>query len=109
MAGALKTDSRLSGLRPRMTAQRQINAAAYQLCPASNQPYDESGCVRGERSGSRLSHIDDLALPASGEWRLRVALRDSAGNLDWNRGADLDRLRLDTGTPVAAFQPFDPA
>ena len=86
-----------------------IDAAAYQLCPASNQPYDETGCVRGERSGSRVSHIDDLALPSSGEWRLRVALRDAAGNLDWDRAAVLERLRLDTGAPLVAFQPFDPA
>ncbi len=50
-----------------------IAAAAYQLCPASNQPYDETGCVRGERSGARLSGIDDLTLPSSR--RVAVACR----------------------------------
>jgi hypothetical protein len=81
----------------------------YELCPSANRPDDRSGCVTGRRSGGVLSRIDDLAVPFSGEWRLRLALKDAAGNLDWDRAAILDLLRLDSDLPTGTFLPFDVA
>jgi hypothetical protein len=86
-----------------------VAAADYELCPARNQPYDSSGCVTGRRTGQDIARIDDLSVPSSGEWRLRVALRDAAGNLDRDRSAELGGLRLDGDLPSASFLPFDSA
>jgi hypothetical protein len=86
-----------------------IAVATYSLCPAADAPEDESRCVRGERRGESIARLDHLAVPTSGAWRLRVALADAAGNIDEDRAATMEFLRLDTDRPVATFLPFDPA
>jgi hypothetical protein len=85
-----------------------IAAADYQLCPAANAPYDDAGCRTGSQSGDNLAELRDLQLPSDGTWRLRVSLRDAAGNSDHDRAATLDDLRLDREAPVAALEPLDP-
>jgi hypothetical protein len=92
---------------PSEGAVAPIDAAAYEVCPDGNAPFDDSGCVRGFRTGSEISGIDDLAVPGDGVWRVRIALRDAAGNSDPERSADFGGLRLDTEPPVATFLPFD--
>jgi hypothetical protein len=84
-----------------------VQTAKYSLCPKSNGPDDQSRCVSGQRSGEGIARLDDLAVPGNGAWRLRVALADAAGNIDEDRVATLEFLRLDTDQPVAAFLPFD--
>ena len=86
-----------------------IDGVEYRLCPLANSHDDESGCVRGSRTAPDLSRIDDLAMPAAGAWRVLVALRDAAGNVDWDRGAEVSALRFDATAPMASFLPFDPA
>jgi hypothetical protein len=85
-----------------------VSEVEYELCPAANRPHETSGCVNGRRSAAGAARIDDLAVPGAGEWRLRLALRDAAGNLDWDRSAVLEGLRFDGDLPRAAFLPFDP-
>ncbi|MDA0180961.1 hypothetical protein OJ997_11700 [Solirubrobacter phytolaccae] len=86
-----------------------VVAAEYELCPNDNDVGDLDGCVRGERSGADIARIDDLAVPHSGAWRLRIALRDEAGNIDWDQTADREGIEFDSDAPSASFLPFDPA
>ena len=65
--------------------------------------------MRGSRQGTDLSRVGDLAVPGAGQWQLRVALRDAAGNVDWDRSGRVEGLRYDGTAPMAAFLPFDPA
>jgi hypothetical protein len=97
----------VSWVNPQSDGLSPLEAVEYELCPAANPPDDDSGCVRGNRNGRNLERIPDLTVPRSGEWRLRVALRDGAGNLDWNASGVLEPLRLDAEVPTAAFLPFD--
>jgi hypothetical protein len=99
----------VSWTNPPDSGESAVNRAEYQLCPASNAPYDESGCVSHSAVGDNLTHIRGLEVPDDGEWRLRVSLRDAAGNGDSDRAATVDGLRLDTNPPEATFLPFDAA
>jgi hypothetical protein len=98
----------VSWTNPPSEGESAVGRADYELCPAANRPYDESGCRRGERIGDGLARISDLEVPSDGEWRLRVSLRDAAGNGDGDRAATVDGLRLDTGPPSVAFAPVVP-
>ncbi|HEY4278081.1 MAG TPA: carboxypeptidase-like regulatory domain-containing protein, partial [Conexibacter sp.] len=86
-----------------------IAGADYELCPATNAPYDSSGCVGGQVRGEGLSELSALELPGDGAWRLSLSLRDAAGNADRDRAATLDGLRLDREPPAAAFAPLAPS
>jgi len=109
-SGSWQRDNRFAvqWVNPAADASAPIDGIAYQLCPAANKAFDESGCVTGQRDGSGLTRLDDLAVPAAGEWTLRLALRDAAGNVDLDRSAKLEPLRFDGTAPMGAFLPFDP-
>jgi hypothetical protein len=98
----------VSWTRPPAGDESPIGTAEYELCPALNAPYDDSGCRRGHSDGDDISRISDLEVPGDGEWRLRLSLRDTAGNGDQDRAATIEGLKLDTMRPTAAFLPFDP-
>ncbi|HWK27154.1 MAG TPA: hypothetical protein VNS09_11340 [Solirubrobacter sp.] len=55
-----------------------LTAVRYELCPLSGV----GDCLTSERSYTGTPRIDGLAVPHSGVWRLRVAMRDEAGNVD---------------------------
>ncbi len=82
-----------------------IAGAEYEFCPATNGPYDRQGCVK--TSGSQ-DQADMISAPHDGEWSLRVALRDAAGNTDPNQAATIEPLRVDTSAPQGTFEAFDP-
>jgi hypothetical protein len=109
--GTWRADNRfeVSWSNPPDSGESAITDAVYQLCPAANSPYDEESCVSARVTGENLTRVRDLEVPADGEWRLRLSLRDAAGNGDADRAATVEGLRLDTHRPEAAFLPFDPA
>jgi hypothetical protein len=85
-----------------------IAAADYRLCPATDTAGSSSRCVAGSRSGSNLTKISDLAVPGEGDWTLRVALRDAAGNVNLTSAAVVKGLRFDATAPEASFEPMSP-
>jgi hypothetical protein len=97
----------LNWVNPRETGPTPSVGAQYTLCPIANASHDPTGCMTGSRDGADIDRIDDLAAPASGAWRLRLALRDAAGNVDVYDGATLPNLRLDLLPPSALFLPPD--
>jgi hypothetical protein len=98
---------RLRWVNPATEGTAPIEGAEYELCPATNAPYEPSGCVSGRRDGLTINEIDDLTVPGPGEWRMRVWLRDAAGNADGASGAVLGTLRLDSEMPNGTFLPFE--
>ncbi|MFL5844345.1 MAG: hypothetical protein ACJ762_06595 [Solirubrobacteraceae bacterium] len=80
-----------------------IAGAEYRLCPATG-----GSCLTGTRSGDTLTRVDDLQLPASGEWTMTVWLRDAAGNADPNANATA-QLRFDPTAPTVGFEPPNPS
>lgn len=84
-----------------------VAGAEYLLCPATNAPYEEVGCVREQSERAGISS-GTVSVPHDGAWSLRVTLRDAAGNFDAGRSATLEPLRLDSAAPFGEFVPFDP-
>ena len=99
----------VSWTRPRDEDASPHVGLEYRICPAANDPSDLAGCVTGQRDGSNLEWLDDVAMPRSGIWRLRLALRDQAGNVDLDGGATLTNLRFDSDPPEVAFLAADPS
>lgn len=102
-------DFSVSWNRPREEQAAPIVGVEYRICPAANDPGNLTSCVHGQRSGTNLEWLNDLAVPGSGVWRLRVALRDAAGNVDLAGGATVTNLRLDADPPEIAFVAADPS
>ncbi|MDA0173315.1 hypothetical protein OJ998_29700 [Solirubrobacter taibaiensis] len=99
----------VSWTNPPMSGTAPIAAVRYELCPSANLPYDDTGCVIGWREGSNIARLDDIEVPRNGSWRLRLALRDAAGNFDAGHLASLDvPLRLDTQAPEISLLALDP-
>lgn len=98
-----------------------IARAVYELCPASadsSNPSVAAGgrrrCISGSRSGSRLTTIANLAVPAEGMWMLRrLWLQDAAGNQNPAAAVKISGLGFDatppTGVAFAFERPDDPA
>jgi hypothetical protein len=92
-----------------------IVAAEYQLCPTL--PLDASPaaraeaqrqCVRGTKTGSQLTKIENLAVPKEDEWTLNLWLRDEAGNQQQASAVKVDGLDFDITPPgEVAFMPQD--
>jgi hypothetical protein len=95
-------------INPRDGGPTPIVGVDYRLCPIANTSNDATGCVTGQRSGVDVDRIDDLVVPTSGTWRLRLAVRDGAGNVDLEGSATLANLRLDAVSPRLSFLGRDP-
>ena len=89
---------------PREEEVAPLAGAEYELCPVGSDR-----CIRGSRSGSGLAAIEDLSVPAPGEYVLKVWLRDEAGNHDARTAAPAVHLRFDGLAPDLEFEPLDPA
>jgi hypothetical protein len=78
-----------------------ITSAHYRLCPVSG-----GDCRSGERTGDGISRVDDLAVPAAGEWDLRLWRGDGAGNSEPSNASVPVRLRFDPEPPsMRGFEP----
>jgi hypothetical protein len=91
----------LSWRNPRQT-NAPIAGVEYEFCPLSNALADHSGCSRGFRDGTDIAGLSGLAVPRAGAWRLRLWLRDAAGNTDPS-SAVTSALRFDDTPPTVVF------
>lgn len=80
-----------------------VTAAHYQLCRAGTNE-----CSRDSRSAAGIGRIDGLAVPAPGEWQVRVWRQDAAGNSEPGNASVPVTLRYDPEPPVLAFEPAPP-
>lgn len=78
-----------------------ITAAHYELC-------GNGSCTGGPVPGNDIDGLSQLAVPAPGEYSLRVWVEDAAGNADRNRASDPVHLRFDDEPPSAVFERQDP-
>ncbi|MDA0166292.1 hypothetical protein OM076_38865 [Solirubrobacter ginsenosidimutans] len=93
-----------------------IAAARYTLCP--DVPSDSTAearskllaqCTTGTRSKRDLTSIDNLELPKTGQWDVKLWLVDEAGNEQPAKAVELDGLGFDDAPPSATgFTPPTP-
>lgn len=102
------TNGFIVGWRNPQQAHAPISGAELDLCPAENPLTDRKGCTRVSRTGSNLTRVADLQVPARGAWRARLWLRDAAGNHDEGT-ASTTLLRFDDAPPELVFHEQDPA
>lgn len=76
-----------------------IIAAHFRICRAGD---DE--CVSGDRRGTGIAAIDNLAVPSPGEWELRLWREDAAGNQQADNASQPVRLRFDPEPPQLGFE-----
>lgn len=76
-----------------------IASAHYSLCRAGG-----SECQSGDRSAPQISRIDNLSVPAAGEWDLRLWRGDAAGNREPGNASVPVRLRFDPEPPNLGFE-----
>ena len=77
-----------------------VAGAEWDLCPAGG-----GKCIHGSKDGAGTS-ISSLALPAPGEYTLKLWLRDEAGNQDARLAAPPVTLRYDDVSPQLGFEPL---
>lgn len=83
-----------------------ITAAHYRLCRAGSNE-----CVGADRAGEGIASIDNLTVPAPGEWELGLWRQDAAGNQQAANASQPVRLRFDPEPPQLGFEnpaPADP-
>lgn len=77
-----------------------IAAAHYRVCRAGT-----SDCQADSQAAADIARIGGLAVPAAGEWDVRVWRGDAAGNAEPGNASVPVRLRFDPEPPVPAFEP----
>jgi hypothetical protein len=93
-----------------------IVAAEYELCPTlppdatpTVRAQAQRQCVRGSKTGSQLTKLENLAVPKEDEWTLNLWLRDAAGNQQQASRVKVEGLNYDITPPGdVAFVPQDP-
>ncbi|HKF82093.1 MAG TPA: hypothetical protein VKB23_03935 [Solirubrobacterales bacterium] len=76
-----------------------ITEAHFRLCRAGG-----GDCVNGDRTGAGIATIDNLPVPAPGEWELRLWREDAAGNQQADNASSPVRLRFDPEPPQLGFE-----
>jgi hypothetical protein len=76
-----------------------IVAAFFRLCRVGG-----GECTTAARSGTSISQIDDLTVPAPGEWEVRMWRQDAAGNQQPENASLPVRLRFDPEPPKLGFE-----
>jgi hypothetical protein len=76
-----------------------ITAAHYRVCRAGT-----GECTNDTRGGSSISRLDGLAVPAPGEWELRLWREDAAGNQQPDNASLPVKLRFDPEPPKLGFE-----
>lgn len=80
-----------------------VAAAEYELCRTSGED-----CVVRSQDGADITQIAGLKVPEAGEWRLKLWLRDAAGNRDRRLVAPPATLRFDDTSPEPRLQRLSP-
>ncbi|HEY5054189.1 MAG TPA: hypothetical protein VII45_12345 [Solirubrobacterales bacterium] len=76
-----------------------ITAAHYRLCRAGG-----GDCVEDGQGGSSIAQLDNLTVPAPGEWELRLWREDAAGNQQPDNASVPVKLRFDPEPPQLGFE-----
>jgi hypothetical protein len=92
-------DFDLSWANPAEPDRAPIIAAHYRLCRIGG-----GECVSGDRGGEAIAAIDDVTVPAPGEWELRLWREDAAGNQQSANASEPVRLRFDPEPPQLGFE-----
>jgi hypothetical protein len=92
-------DFDLAWTNPPEPDRAPITAAHYRLCREGG---DE--CVGGDRAGLAIAAIGSLAVPAPGEWSLRLWREDEAGNQETANASESVHLRFDPEPPQLGFE-----
>jgi hypothetical protein len=79
-----------------------ITTATYRLCRVGG-----SECSTGTVGGEGVSAIQDLTVPAPGEWEVRMWRTDAAGNVQPENASLPVRLRYDPEPPKLGFEEQD--
>jgi hypothetical protein len=94
-----QNDFDLSWANPAEGDRAPIAAAHYEICRA-----DGSKCTTGRRSAPGIAQLGDLAVPDSGEWRVRVWREDAATNREQANASLPVALRFDPDPPRLGFE-----
>ena len=92
-------DFDLAWANPPEPDRAPITAAHYRLCRVSGQE-----CVSGDRAGIAVAAVDNLTVPAPGEWDLGLWREDGAGNQQPENSSQPVRLRFDPQPPQLGFE-----
>lgn len=92
-------DFDLGWANPAEADRAPITAAHYRLCRVEG-----SECVGGDRGGTAISAVENVAVPAPGQWDLRLWREDAAGNQTADNASQPVRLRFDPEPPQLGFE-----
>lgn len=92
-------DFDLGWSNPEESDRAPITAAHYRLCRVEGNE-----CVGGDRGGTAISAVENVAVPAPGEWDLRLWREDAAGNQEGANASQPVRLRFDPEPPQLGFE-----
>jgi hypothetical protein len=81
-----------------------ITVAHFRMCRARG-----GQCTEGAQAGIGIAQLRELAVPAPGEWHLRVWREDAAGNKQPANASVPLALRYDPEPPQLGFEPLVPA
>lgn len=76
-----------------------ITAAHYRVCRAG-----AGECVSDSRGGASIARLEGVAVPAPGEWELRLWREDAAGNQQPENASVPVKLRFDPEPPKLGFE-----
>jgi hypothetical protein len=76
-----------------------IVAADYRICRAGTNE-----CVNNSRPGASITRLEGVAVPAPGEWELRLWREDAAGNQQPENASVPVKLRFDPEPPKLGFE-----
>jgi hypothetical protein len=81
-----------------------ITAAHYRVCRVGT-----GECVSDSRGGASIARLEGVAVPAPGEWELRLWREDAAGNQQPENASVPVRLRFDPEPPKLGFEALSAA
>src|SRR5260221_211241 len=76
-----------------------ITVAHYRVCRVGS-----GECVSDSRGGASIARLDNVTVPAPGEWELRLWREDAAGNQQPENASLPVRLRFDPEPPKLGFE-----
>lgn len=80
-----------------------VAGALWELCPDGGEA---AACRTGSTDGADVKSLPAFTVPKAGAWRLRVWLRDAAGNQDKRLAAPPVTLRYDETSPEVSLGPL---
>jgi hypothetical protein len=89
----------LSWSNPSEGDRAPIVASHYRLCSV-----DGGACANNTRIGPSIARLDDISVPAAGQWRLSMWRQDAAGNHEPANASVPVVLRFDPEPPRLGFE-----